>query len=304
MSEPLTIRATLDGVPMALDAMAAAHLLALPAPQGDGGPVVSAMEGRFTIQRGLAVVPIRGVLTPNAFIYEKYLGWSTYQGIEDTCAALARDPDVRAVVLEVDSPGGFVLGGAGAAAAIAALAGVKPVHALVRPLAASAAYWLASQANTIAVTPGAQVGSIGCMLTAWSYVQPGSSGAQMVDMVSSHARAKAPNPFDDAGRAELQRKLDQSEAQFHAAVIAGRGLDAAAFLRAVSVTDDDRDGGAVFDGAEAVARGLADTVETAPDFYARVSAMVSPSASGRARSAAFRATAKASARMARIKAAG
>ncbi|MBZ4023257.1 peptidase S49 [Rhodobacter sp. TJ_12] len=257
----------------------AADFLAMGWPEAaTGAQVAAAGDGsRYAIERGVAVMPVRGLLTPNSVVLERYLGWATYRGISEACAELTADDAVSAAVLEFDTPGGYTLGVEEAAAAIKALAAVKPVYALAAPLAASAGYWLASQAREVVMTPGAAVGSIGVAVTTSAYLAPGaSSGMQIFEFTSSHARAKWPDPSTDEGKAEIRRSLDESEARFHAAVAEGRGIALEGLAAQLSVTDDPADGGAVFDGAEAVARGLADGVETRADFYARVIGEHSP----------------------------
>ncbi|ULB12772.1 S49 family peptidase (plasmid) [Cereibacter azotoformans] len=291
--------------PMALAEDLAAPLLALAIPEGAGDPAAAtgapaafrAVPDRFTVTRGLAVVPVRGILTPNMAQYERWFGWATYHGLAETLNHLAASEDAAAIVLEIDSPGGLVTGIEAAAEAIAAAAAVKPVHALVSPLAASAAYWLASQASEIVMTPGAVAGSIGVALTAAAHVQPGANGAQIFEMSSRHARAKRPDASTEAGRAELQRSLDEAEAAFHAAVSTGRTIPAAELAARLSVTDDPQDGGATFRAPEAIRRGLADRTETRTDFYARLTARTVPKP--RSPSRAFAARAAAAAALAR-----
>lgn len=231
---------------------------------------------RFVITRGLAVVPVRGLLSYNNAMLERWLGWSTYQGLEDSLDQLAANAEVAAIVLDLDTPGGFVTGLEAAAAAVARAAAVKPVHALVNPMAASAGYWLASQAREITMAPGAVVGSIGVALLAAAPVQPDRDGQQWRVMTSHHARAKRPDPESDAGRAELQRGLDEAEAQFHAAVAAGRNIPADQLQARLSVSADLRDGGASFGAAAATARGLADRAESRAAFYARLFGAYAP----------------------------
>ncbi|WP_435988541.1 S49 family peptidase [Sulfitobacter sp. SH24] len=245
--------------------------------QAHAGEAITVERGeRYAVARGLGVVPVRGLLTPNMFLFEKYMGWTTYQGLEASMADLVSNEDCSAIVLDMDSPGGMVLGIEGAAAAIAAAASVKPVHVLVNPLSASAAYWLASQASDITITPGALVGSIGVRLTASSPQETDNWGDRWFEISSSNARAKNPDPATEAGMAELRRALDETEAQFHAAVSAGRGIDPGQLTAQLSVTGDPADGGAVFGPGQAVARGLGDTVESRDAFYARVMADYAP----------------------------
>ncbi|ANB35964.1 ClpP class serine protease [Rhodovulum sulfidophilum] len=278
----MTIASLLGAAPLALDHDFGAGLLGLPLPAAPAagpalsGPVEVARGERFAVARGVAVMPVRGVLTPNAEILERYLGWATFAGIEASCGALAAQEDVAAVVIEFDTPGGLVLGGAAAAGAIAALAAVKPVHALVNPLAASMGYHLASQCSEIAMTPGSLAGSIGIMRQAGWPVGPDRAGQQWQIFTSTHARAKLPNPETEAGRAEIRRDLDAHEAAFHADVARGRGIAPGDLAARLSVTDDPTDGGATFGPEAAIARGLADRAETRLAFYDRIFAAHAP----------------------------
>lgn len=268
-----TVLAMLAGAPAAVAADLAQDLLAMELPVAaapEGQVAASGAVERFTVQRGLAVLPVRGILTPNSAVLERWLGWSTYHGLTEAAAELAERADVAAVAVEIDSPGGLVIGCEGAAAAIAALAKVKPVHAIAAPMAASAAYWIGSQGTSLAVAPGGIVGSIGVAMMASTIVGPNQWGERAFSLTSSHARAKWPDPGTEEGMAELRRSLDASEAAFHAAVAAGRKIPAADLTGRLSVTDDPRDGGAVFTGADAVTRGLADAVETRLAFYTRL----------------------------------
>lgn len=273
--KPPTVASLLQGCGlMALDAQMAAPLLALPLPahsmaaaQVPGGNG----ERPYPVVKGVAALSLRGVLTPNYEALAMLYGWTTYHGLARLAAEIAAADDVQAVALEVDSPGGMVTGIEAAAEAVAALAAVKPVHALVNPVAASAAYWIASQATEIAVTPGGIVGSIGVGLQTYSFTGPSMIfGAQFYNMTSTHARAKWPDPATEAGKLELARMLDESEARFHGAVAAGRGMPLDQLPGLLSVTSDPRDGGAVFTGQDGVTRGLADKVEGRQAFYDRL----------------------------------
>ncbi|MEB3421737.1 S49 family peptidase [Salipiger marinus] len=282
-----TVASLFAGVPLALSRSHGAALLQTPLPAaGPGGAArvlsVGAMSlsiepgERYAIHRNIAIVPITGLLTPNAYMLERWLGWSTYHGLEATMAELATNEDVAAIVPIIDSPGGYVLGIEAAAGAVARAAAVKPVHALVHPLAASAAYHIASQASDISLTPGSVVGSIGCMQMTWAPVQPGNSGDQYFIFTSSQARAKRPDPSTEEGRRESLRVLDAMEADFHAAVAAGRGIAPADLAARLSASDDPADGGAIFWGQDAAARGLVDHLETAQAFWSRIGAAYAP----------------------------
>ncbi|WP_311198494.1 S49 family peptidase [Leisingera sp. M523] len=231
---------------------------------------------RYAIHRGVAFVPVRGVLTPNSAILERYLGWATYHGIAETMAAVTASDEVQATVMIYDTAGGAVMGIQAAVEAVKAAAMVKPVHGVVHPLAASAGYWVASQCTDISLTPGSWVGSVGTMMTADQPVQPGLGGFQYYILTSEHAGAKRPDLSTDEGKALAQTRLDTMEADFLSAVAEGRNIAAADVPGRMSRTDNDRDGGDVFWGADAIERGLADVAETVPEFMARIGGLYAP----------------------------
>lgn len=256
------------------------------AAMADAGVEIGRGE-RFVIHRGVAYVPVRGVLTANTDIYERWFGWSTYHGLGETMGAVSASEDVSAVVMFFDTPGGAVMGVQGAADAVRDCAKTKPVHALVHPWAASAGYWLASQCSDITLTPGAWVGSVGTMMTGRQPVQPGMSGDQTFVLTSRHAGAKRPDLSTEEGRAVSQKRLDVLEDEFHAVVAEGRGVTVDELRVQMSRSDNVLSGADIFWGDEAVERGLADGVETIPDFMSRVSQQYAPKPAAQNRSRAF-----------------
>src|SRR4029453_14892345 len=74
---------------------------------------------------------------------------------------LMKDPAVKGVVLDVDSPGGSVYGVRELADEIRAARGQKPVEAVANAFMASAAYYIGSAAEKVWVTPSGSAGSIG-----------------------------------------------------------------------------------------------------------------------------------------------
>lgn len=245
------------------------------------GPDLRVERGeRYAVSGGLAVMPVRGILTTNSAMLERYLGWATYHGLTEALGQLDANDDVRGIVLEFDSPGGMVLGCSGAAAAISAVG--KPVHALVHPLAASAAYWLASQCDDITMTTGSEVGSIGVIGTAVDPAAPDMYGDQWTTVRSSHARGKNPEALSAEGRALLQAQVDKAEAAFHAAVARGRGFDVGSLPERLSMTADPRDGGGVYDDEDALQRGLVDVIGAdRARFYGAMAGQYASSSTGR-----------------------
>lgn len=125
----------------------------------------SAAKGRgrpAAINGDVMVIPLQGVLTPNVSFLALLFGIeSGLNSFRRQLRNAAGDSDIGAIVLDIDSPGGVVDLIPEVAGEIKAVAAKKPVVAVANTLAASAAYWLASQASEVIVTPSGEVGSIG-----------------------------------------------------------------------------------------------------------------------------------------------
>ena len=76
-------------------------------------------------------------------------------------ADVRRDRRIRALVLDIDSPGGSVPASDYLYRSVAAIAHEKPVVASIRGFGASGAYLIGCAAHRIVAAPGAMVGSIG-----------------------------------------------------------------------------------------------------------------------------------------------
>ena len=124
------------------------------------------------------------------------------------------DDDVDAILLDIDSPGGVAVGPAEVAEKIYQAREHKPVWAYIARHGASAAYWLASAADKIIASRTAIIGSIGVVTAIPVQEQPDSEGYRHIEIVSSNAANKRPDPRTPDGMAEIRRELDSLEAEF------------------------------------------------------------------------------------------
>ena len=104
----------------------------------------------------VAVVPMRGVALYDTELFP--VCYSTRR-LAQVVTALAADPSIATIVLDCDSPGGSCTGVVEAADAVYAAAKKKRVVAIVNPLCASAAFWIASQASEVIAVPSADIGT-------------------------------------------------------------------------------------------------------------------------------------------------
>ncbi|MGI4755930.1 MAG: S49 family peptidase, partial [Janthinobacterium lividum] len=209
----------------------------------------------------VAVVPIQGVLTNDG---PSYYG-SSYRTIADAVEKAAADPDVKRIVLSVDSPGGEVTGLPETAAVIAAAAKRKPVSAIVEGAAASAAYWLTSQASDITLTPSGEVGSVGVrMMHVDMSKMLEKDGITVTELHSGDFKTEwSPYaPLSGDAKADMQARLADSHKQFLQAIANGRGSRASRDVTAKRYGE-----GRMFSSGAALKAGLVDKVQSSRDFY-------------------------------------
>ena len=213
----------------------------------------------YDVVNGVAVVPIQGVLVHGSGCW--WWGETTYDIIRTTLRRAIADPDVRAVVLHVDSPGGEVAGCFDLADDIYALRGDKPIVAIVDEYCCSAAYALASSADSIVAPRTAIIGSIGVItmhLDVTGALEQAGLKVTTVQFGDRKSDSYPTTPLSEDAHKRMQDDIDTLGAMFVALVARNRGLDAKAVLKTQA---------GVFLGEAAVDAGLADAVMPPDDAF-------------------------------------
>ncbi|MEI7636156.1 MAG: S49 family peptidase [Syntrophus sp. (in: bacteria)] len=116
-------------------------------------------------QEGLAIIPVRGVMFNRLGGLDSMVAWffgdTSYETIREQFRTALKDPAVKSIVFDCDSPGGEVSGCFDLADEIYQARGTKPIYAIVNETAFSAAYAIASAAEKIYLSRTAKAGSIG-----------------------------------------------------------------------------------------------------------------------------------------------
>jgi signal peptide peptidase SppA len=185
------------------------------------------------VENGVGVVAIEGPILRKPDLFARaFMGATDSDEIGDAIREASERDDIKAVFLDIDSPGGTVAGTPELAAAVASLNERKPVYAFSSGLMASAAYWIASQARAIYATPSAQVGSIGVVQAFLDQSAALESAGLKVEVfsVGKYKAMGAPGSrLTDDQRELIQSNLEDIAADFHAAVLArGRSIPAEA----------------------------------------------------------------------------
>lgn len=230
------------------------------------------------------ILPVYGVMSQRASMLQDISGGASTEQIGAAFRAAVADDSVRAIVMDYDSPGGSTFGVEDLASEIRAARGVKPIIAQVNSLCASAAYWIACQADEIVVTPGGVAGSIGVYAVHEDISEMLANDGIKPTLIRGRlgpnkAELNGLGPLSDNALAALQERIDQAEASFVADVAAGRGVSTSAVVSKFG-------GGRVFNAEELVSRGMADRVAPLRDTLARLgSAPPRPNAAGQSRQA-------------------
>ena len=212
----------------------------------------------YEVLGGVAIIPVEGTLVAKLGCLCPYSGMTGYDGIRVNFLTALADASVRAIVFDIDSPGGECAGLFDLVDTIVAGRGVKPIRAILTEVAFSAAYAIASAADRISVPRTGGVGSIGvlCMHVDWSRAL--TEAGATVTLIRHGERKFEGNsyePLSRSARASMQADVDATGALFVETVARNRGLPVAAVAGTEAAT---------FLGAAGVALGLADVVE-APD---------------------------------------
>ncbi|MCB1384831.1 MAG: signal peptide peptidase SppA [Nitratireductor sp.] len=173
----------------------------------------------------------------------------------DLLEELAEEDHVKAVILDISSPGGSTVGGEAIYEAVRALAQEKPVATAVGTLAASAGYMIASATDHIVARRSSIVGSIGVLFQFANATELLEKiGVTMEEIKSSPLKAE-PSPFNrttEEERAMIDKLIQDSYQWFVGLVSERRGLSRADTLKLAD--------GSIFTGAQGLENGLVDAI--------------------------------------------
>lgn len=211
----------------------------------------------YPVVDGTAIIPFEGVIGRKYSTVLKDSGVVSIDIAERMIRAAAADADVQCIMLVFDSPGGIAMGVPEVAAAIQQARQSKPVMSYADGLMASAAYWMAAQADLVYAMPSADVGSIGVYMAILDRSRQAEMEGIRVEMFKSGKFKGMGYPgtsLNDEQRAMLQSRVDDLAAKFKAAVRTGRGRN---------ISDDVMQGQS-FSAEMALSHGLVDSLADFP----------------------------------------
>lgn len=208
----------------------------------------------------IAVIPLRGLIS---YSETGALGDSMVQDLNFAFEQAANDPEVKAVVLQVDSPGGEMTAGDAIYHNLTRLREKKPVVVYMTSLGASAAYYISCGASWIMANESTFTGSIGVIISTMYYENlfdkiglksvVFKSGA-FKDMMSGS------RPMTEEEKTYVQGMVMQAYDRFVGLVAKSRSLDEAALRSGVA-------DGRVLSGTDALKARLVDQLGYEEDAF-------------------------------------
>lgn len=166
---------------------------------------------------GVAILPVCGVLSRRFDWLTALCGWTTYEGLSAAFDQMLADSRVKAILMDVESPGGEAAGMLDICDKIIAARSVKPVWAVANTFAASAAYGVAGSAERLLLPRLGQVGSIGAVIV---HVDQSAYDQAMGDKYTAIYSGErkvdgwAHAPLSDGAAKTLQANVDNCRQQF------------------------------------------------------------------------------------------
>jgi signal peptide peptidase SppA len=225
--------------------------------------------GQAGAQPGLiSVIPLVGTIVQRRATAENTSGGGlvSMERTAQLFRAALDDPRVAAIVFDVDSPGGTINGVMELADEIFAAREKKAIVAVANGLAASAAYWLASSAGELVVTPSGDVGSIGVYAMHEDQSAADAAEGYKVTLISAGRHKTAGNPWEpltEDARALMQTRVDDAYRRFVKTVARNRATSEDAVRKGYGE-------GFIVGAEDAKREGMVDRIETLDKTIARL----------------------------------
>lgn len=239
-------------------------------------PSVEARLGRsldnepnnYDVVNGVAVVELVGAIAKRMNLFSQISGGASTQLADSAIKQALADPDVKGIILNIDSPGGTVDGTFELADMIYAARGEKPIVAFADGLMASAAYAIGAAADAVYISGDtATIGSIGVVATHVDVSEAEKKlGVKTTEITAGRYKriASSYEELTEDGRNEIQGQVDELYAVFVDRVATFRGVSTETVL-------EDMADGRLFIGQQAIKAGLVDGVSTMDDLMAKLS---------------------------------
>ena len=226
---------------------------------------------KSSAQGSVAVLPLYGVIAPRMNMMTDVSGGTSAESFGLELDAALDNPQVSAVVIDADTPGGNTAGVPELAAKIREGKKKKPIYGVANHQAASAGYYLLAQCTEIIASPSALLGAVGVYTVHTDFSGADEKAGIKRTLISAGERKAAGmlGGLDDETRSEIQAVVDDTYAMMLKDIAIGRGVTKAH-------VEKNYGQGKVFSAQAALSAGLIDRVATLEDVLGELTSSSPP----------------------------
>jgi capsid assembly protease len=205
---------------------------------------------------GILVLPVVGGLYHRGDSLDAMSGAQSFTHLQNVMIAAIKNPDVKGILLDIDSPGGQAIGCFEFCDALVSLGTQKPIRSIINGIGASGGYAIAAATEKVYAIPSAQVGSIGVVMMHIDRSKMAQAMGIAVTYIYAGDHKVDGNPFEPLPKsvaADMQAGVDALYTKFVTYVASRRPMTD----KQVRATE-----AAVVSASRAVAIGLADKEAT------------------------------------------
>ena len=161
----------------------------------------------------VALIPVLGVIANRANMFSDISGGggTSVEKLTSQFRQAISNPSVKAIVLDVDSPGGCVDGVFELAQEIYEARGQKKIISVSNTLCASAAYAIGAAASELVIAPSGEAGSIGVFASHEDHSKELEKLGVKISLISAgkyKVEGSPTQPLSEEARADLQGKVN------------------------------------------------------------------------------------------------
>lgn len=213
-----------------------------------------------------AIIPVFGTIVNRANMFTEASGGTSADILAKQINDAVKDNAIKSIILDIDSPGGAARGMTELAGKIREARKAKRIVAQVSPMAASAAYWIASQASEIVSMPSGVVGSIGVIAAHEDLSKAMEMQGIKVTLLKAGKNKGEGNPYQplsEEDRDAIQEQVNELYEMFVSDVAKGRGVSR-------SVIRAGYGEGRVVSARKALVEGMIDRIGTMDETISRL----------------------------------
>lgn len=208
----------------------------------------------YQVVSGIAVIPISGSLVHKYGYIQPMSGMTGYDGIMHRLTEAVHDPDVKAIMLDMDTPGGMVAGCFDLADKIAQYRSIKPIWSLGYDMHCSAGQMIASACSRRLITQTGMAGSVGVIAAHTNVEKMLEQEGIEITLITAGSHKADGNPYaalPNDVRDKWQKELEANRQMFASKAAGYMGIDVNQVLNTEAQT---------YEGQDAVDIGFANEV--------------------------------------------